>query len=259
MIETLLAVVGRRVLSALELAGGLTNLLIQSILLVLRGAVSIKLTIEQMSLLGVDSFLIVLITTTFTGMVLAFQLSLQALKYGLESYVGAGVAISMAREFAPMLTAIVVAGRGGSAIAAQLGSMKVTEQIDALKALATNPVEYLVVPRFLACIFMVPMLSFFSFLGGVWGGYFISITQGINPIVYKESIKSFFFMSDIWGGLIKAVIYGALVAIVGCYLGLTTEGGAAGVGRSTTNSVVLSTVLIFIFNFPLTILLFGEG
>ncbi|HPZ07457.1 MAG TPA: ABC transporter permease [Candidatus Eremiobacteraeota bacterium] len=250
--------IGKAVLDTLELIGGLISLLCSTLLFLIRGAINFVLTIEQMSILGVDSLLIILLTTSFAGMVMAYQLALQALIYGLEGFVGGGVVLTMARELAPLLTAVVMAGRVGSAITAQIASMKVTEQIDALRSLGTNPVRYLVVPRFLACLLMTPLLTMFSVVGGTAGGYFVATSQGINPYIYMDSIKTFFKVSDLTGGLIKALVFGATVAIVGCYIGFTTEGGAAGVGRSTTNSVVISTVLIFLFNFPLTVVIFGN-
>lgn len=250
---------GKMIISLLELVGGLVSLLFSTLMFLIRGAINIRITLEQMAILGVDSLIIILLTTSFAGMVMAYQLSLQARIYGLEGFVGGGVVLTMARELAPLLTAVVMAGRVGSAITAQIASMKVTEQIDALRSLATNPIRYLVVPRFLACLLMTPLLTMFSVVGGTAGGYFVATGQGINPYTYMDSIKMFFRVSDLTGGLIKALVFGATVAIVGCYIGLITEGGAAGVGRSTTNSVVIATVLIFLFNFPLTVVIFGNS
>ena len=250
--------VGKTVIDLLSLIGGLVSLLFSTISFLVRGAINIRLTIEQMAILGVDSTLIILLTTSFAGMVMAYQLTQQALTYGLESFVGGGVVLTMSRELAPLLTAVVLAGRGGSAITSQIASMKVTEQIDALRSLATNPVRYLVVPRFLACFFMAPLLTLFSVIGGTAGGYFVAVNEGVNPYTYMDSIHALCKVYDLTGGLTKAFIFGAVVAIVGCYTGFSTEGGAAGVGRATTASVVISIVLIFLFNFPLTMIIFGN-
>jgi phospholipid/cholesterol/gamma-HCH transport system permease protein len=152
---------GKMVVSLLELVGGLISLLCSTLLFLIRGAINIRITLEQMAILGVDSLIIILLTTSFAGMVMAYQLALQARIYGLEGFVGGGVVLTMARELAPLLTAVVMAGRVGSAITAQIASMKVTEQIDALRSLATNPIRYLVVPRFLACLLMTPLLTMF--------------------------------------------------------------------------------------------------
>lgn len=251
--------IGKIVVGLLELLGGLVSLLAYTFFFLARGAINLKLTIEQMSILGVDSLVIILMTTSFAGMVMAYQLSLQALTYGLEGYVGAGVVLTMTRELAPLLTAVVLAGRVGSAITSQIASMKVTEQIDALRSLGTNPVRYLVVPRFIACVLMTPFLTFFSVIGGTYGGYFVATNQGINPYTYVDSIRLLCKLTDLSGGLYKALVFGAVVAIVGCYAGFATEGGAAGVGRATTRSVVIATVLIFLLNFPLTMIIFGNA
>jgi len=251
--------IGKLILGILELLGGLISLFFSTLSFLFRGCIGIRLTVEQMAILGVDSLIIILLTTSFAGMVMAYQLAQQALTYGLESFVGGGVVLTMARELAPLLTAVVLAGRAGSAITSQIASMKVTEQIDALRSLATNPVKYLVVPRFLACLLMTPLLTLFSVIGGTAGGYFVALGQGINPYTYMDSIQFLCKIHDLTGGLTKAFVFGAVVAIVGCYTGFITEGGAAGVGRSTTNSVVISIVLIFLFNFPLTVLIFGNS
>lgn len=240
-----------------EYIGGLVFLLLETLGWIGRGSIKPKITVEQMAILGVNSLLIVVITTAFAGAVLSLELAKQAVKFGVGRMVGGGVAIAMIREFGPMLTAIVVAGRAGSAITAELGSMKVTEQIDALMALATNPVRYLVVPRFLACIVMIPMLTLFANLAGTIGGGIVAyFLAGIEPQVFMDSVKSMVILPDLWKGLDKSLVFAAEIALVSCFQGLNTTGGAAGVGQATTGSVVYSIILIFISNYFLSAWLF---
>jgi phospholipid/cholesterol/gamma-HCH transport system permease protein len=210
-----------------------------------------------MVLIGVNSLPVVLLTIGFTGMVISLQTAHLAVKYGAGSAVGAGVAIALARELAPMLTGIVVAGRAGSAICAEISSMKVTEQIDALKAMAVSPFEYLVVPRFLASVIMLPVLTILANVVGFLGGYIIAVYFArINPVSYYNSGVNFLNLSDVIYGLIKAGVFGIIISIVACYQGIITEGGAVGVGKSTTNSVVISTLLIFVANYFLSMIMF---
>jgi phospholipid/cholesterol/gamma-HCH transport system permease protein len=167
------------------------------------------------------------------------------------------VAIAMARELAPVLTGVVVAGRVGAAITAEIGSMKVTEQIDALRVMAINPIKYLVVPRLLACVIMVPILVIFADIIGTVGGYLVAtLYADISSFTYIHSITLFTVVNDIIGGLVKAMFFGGIIAIIGCYKGLTTGEGAEGVGRATTASVVSSIILIFISNYFLSLVLY---
>jgi phospholipid/cholesterol/gamma-HCH transport system permease protein len=182
---------------------------------------------------------------------------------GAASTVGGILAIALARELSPIMVAVVIAGRVGSAYAAEIGTMQVTEQIDALYMLKTDPVEYLVVPRVLACCIMVPMLTILALVVGLSGG--IVIAQGIYGIadsVFLDSIKAFLTIKDVFTGPIKGLVFGALIAIIGCNWGITTSGGAKGVGKSTTAAVVTSLLAIFISDFFLSWLMFqgtGEG
>ena len=217
----------------------------------------IKEVIKQMAKLGVDSLPIVLITTTAAGMVFAVQTANEFVKLGAGSTVGGIVTIAMGRELVPILVGVVVAGRVGAAITAEIGSMKVTEQIDALRVMAVSPINYLVVPRFWACVLMIPILAVFANIFGSWGGYFVSdIYAGISFESYMLSIERFCEPFDIIGGLIKCMAFGAIIAVVGCHKGLTTVAGAEGVGIATTSSVVLSIILIFITNYFLSVLLY---
>jgi phospholipid/cholesterol/gamma-HCH transport system permease protein len=244
---------GLVVIGFFEYLGGIIFLLLETLSWIGKGSVRIGLTIQQMSLLGVSSVAIAMITTTFAGMVTSLQLAQYAVRYGVQNYAGGGVALAMSREFAPMLTAIVVAGRAGSAITAELGSMKVTEQIDALRVMGTSPARYLVVPRFLALIMTVPMLALMAGLGGTIGGAIVANLQAnIQYQVFYDSIRTSIVPWDIYSGLIKAAIFAAEIALIACQTGLATSGGAAGVGKSTTSSVVNSMLLIFITNYFLS-------
>lgn len=213
---------------------------------------------EQMASLGVNSVAIAMLTATTSGAVLALYFAPFLKQYGAEGFTGAVVALAIARELGPVLTGVVVAARAGSAIAAELGTMKVTEQIDALRALAVSPVQYLVVPRVLAAVIMVPLVGALADAGGILGGYLISQTEGVLGVTYLNSIKQFLTPADFVKGIIKTVIFGIIIALVGCHQGLATRGGATEVGRATTNAVVLSIVLIYIANFVLTYFMFSQ-
>lgn len=245
---------GIRVIRLFEYMGGLALLFLETLSWIGRGAIRLGLTVQQMAFLGVNSIAIVISTAAFTGMVVSLELAQLAVRYGAGQFVGRGVALGMGRELGPMLTAIVVAGRAGSAITAEIGSMKVTEQIDAMEAMATNPVKYLVVPRFLACLLMIPILTIFSDISGTVGGCEVAYAlAGILRSTFWDSIRGGGVeLFDVTGGLFKAMIFGAEIALISCYQGLNARGGAAGVGQATTGSVVFSMILIFITNYFLT-------
>ncbi|MBI5562939.1 MAG: ABC transporter permease [Deltaproteobacteria bacterium] len=205
---------------------------------------------KQMEFVGVQSLFVVVLTGTFTGMVLALQ-SFNALKrFGAESMVGPTVALSMARELGPVLAGLMVTGRAGSAMATELGTMRVTEQIDALFTMAINPVKYLVVPRVIAGVCMFPLLTVITDFVGVIGGYLVGVKLlGINPGVYIGRTVDFVQVDDIFTGLMKSVVFGLITSLAACYYGFYTTGGAEGVGRSATSSVVLGSVLILISDY----------
>ncbi|MFH0840165.1 MAG: ABC transporter permease [Candidatus Omnitrophota bacterium] len=201
--------------------------------------------IDQMNKIGVNSLPIVLLTSLFTGMVLALQSAYQMQKMSSEMYIASLVSLSIVRELGPVLTALVVAGRVGAAITAELGTMKVTEQIDALETLATNPIKYLVVPRFLALFIMLPLLTIYADMIGIFGGYIIGVFKlHITPRMYMRMTYQPLVFKDVFTGLIKSVVFGVIIAIVACFQGMRTEGGAEGVGKSTTQSVVISFIMI---------------
>src|SRR5581483_3301193 len=196
---------------------------------------------------------IVVLTGSFTGMVFALQSYIGFQRVGGEQFIGAVVALGMIRELGPVLTGLMVTGRACSAIAAEIGTMQITEQIDALKTLRVNPFQYLVVPRILGGTIIMPFLTLFSMIFGIVGGYFIcTYVLELSPEDYINSIKSYVELADITGGLKKATAFGLILSWVGCYKGYTTSGGARGVGISTTQSVVQSSIMILISNYFLT-------
>lgn len=246
---------GKRIIESCASTGQMTLLFIDTVKR-LKDA-RMQETLRQMALLGADSLPIVLMTILCTGMVFSVQTAKEFVRFGAASSVGGIVAIAMARELVPVLTGVVVAGRIGAAIAAEIGTMKVTEQIDALKVMAANPVSYLVVPRFIAIVLMMPVLIIFANLIGNIGGWVVAhYYAGISTFTYENSIKTLAEVYDMVGGMIKGSVFGAIIAIVGCYKGLTAPNGAEGVGLATTKSVVLSIILIFITNYFLSIILY---
>lgn len=256
--ESLITAFGKKIIYNLESVGKFSQLLGEAVYLFLRrGILDHKILLQQMVQVGINSLPIVLLIGLFTGMVLGIQISLQFVRFGALSLLGGIEAIAFARELAPVLTGVVVAGRVGSSFAAEIGSMKVTEQIDALKAMAINPISYLVVPRFLACLLMLPILVLFSNIIGVLGGFLMAhVYTEIDLATFVDSIAMLVTLTDVFGGLLKAAFFGVIIAITGCYKGLNVTGGASGVGRATTESVVVATILIFIANYLFSILLF---
>lgn len=240
-----------------EFIGGAWILLGISLRYVILGSVSLRDTFFQMASIGVNSLPIVLVTTAFSGMVLALYMADFLVDFGVGSYVGAAVGLSITRELGPVLTAVVVAARSGSAMAAEIGSMKVTEQIDALRALATSPIQYLVVPRLIACAIMLPVITVMAVVVGLLGGYLVAVANGVAGGGFVSSVQQWVDMRDVLMGLLKTVFFGVTIAIVSCQQGLSTIGGATGVGRSTTNAVVISIILIYILNFFLAYIMFG--
>lgn len=240
-----------------EFIGDSTILLVRALRCIFTGAVDLRAVFNQMAIIGVDSIPIVLITVAFSGAVLALYMSQILVSWGVGSLTGGIVGLSITREIGPVLAAVVVAARAGSAIAAELGSMKVTEQIDALRSLAVSPVQYLVVPRLIAAIIMLPALAIFADVIGTTAGYFVANVNGVAGGGFISSLKSQVLPYDVFMGLLKTVFFSIVIVIVGSQQGLQTSGGATGVGKSTTNAVVISIVLIYILNFFLAYVMFG--
>ena len=213
--------------------------------------------LRQMVRLGVDSVPVVFLTAMFTGMVLALQTYNGFQRVHAENFVGSVVALAMLRELSPVLVGLMVTGRVGSSIAAEIGTMRVTEQIDALMALATEPVQYLFVPRVIAGITMLPLLVLLGDALGIYGGYLVAVKLlNSNSVIYEQNTYQFLQMHDLWSGLIKASVFGLILAITGCVRGYYTTGGAEGVGRATTSAVVSASLIILLTDFFLTKLLF---
>lgn len=212
---------------------------------------------EQMLFVGVRSLLIVFFVTLFTGIVISMQTAPQLESLGAVIYVAGLVAVSITRELGPVLTGLVIAGRVGAAMSAELGTMKVTEQVEALESMALNPVRFLVVPRFLALIIMLPCLTILGDAVGIFGGYLIGVFNlHINPGLYIDTTFRFLTAKDIMTGIAKSFVFGGIIALIGCHYGLNTSGGAEGVGKATTTSIVTSFILIIVADCILTAVFF---
>ena len=240
-----LIMLGSHFINFLRYAGGVAILMGETLFWIPIPPLRRRQTLEQMSKIGVDSLPIVSLISLFTGMVLALQSAYQMQKMSAEMYIASLVALSMTRELGPVLTALIVAGRVGASITAELGTMKVTEQIDALETLATNPVKYLVVPRFVALVIMLPLLTLYSDIIGGFGGYIIGVYKlNISHAIYMKNTWNPLKYKDVITGLIKSFFFGVITCLIACYEGMKADGGAEGVGRATTSSVVVSFILI---------------
>jgi phospholipid/cholesterol/gamma-HCH transport system permease protein len=246
--------VGQLSLGAVRQVGGTTLLLGEAAgTLVRRPFVSGRLLLAQCVAVGVQSIPVVAITGAFTGMVLAYQSAAAFARFRAEDLIGTVVSLSMVRELGPVLTGIMVAGRVGSAMAAEIGTMRVTEQIDALITMATNPVRFLILPRLLAATLMLPCLVLFSDLLGILGGAAIAVgALGSNPAMYEERTLQYLTLGDVGVGLVKAAVFGATLALVGCHEGYRVKGGAREVGRAVTRSVVISLIAILVLDYLVT-------
>ncbi|MHB8154441.1 MAG: MlaE family ABC transporter permease [Candidatus Omnitrophota bacterium] len=246
MIFTLLFIdLGRKVLSFMYFFGGLASLSIQTVYHTFKPPYKFDHIVEQSKKAGYDSLPIVSVVALFIGFIFALQFGYFMQRIGSEMYIASLVALAIVRELGPVITALIVAGRVGAANTAELGSMQVTEQIDALETLATNPVKYLVVPRFVALSIMLPLLTLFADIIGIIGSYLICVVKlGITSNMYMNMTFSALLYKDLFTGLFKAWIFGMVIALVSCYEGFNVAGGAVGVGRATTRSVVFSFLMI---------------
>lgn len=244
----------QRLLAATLLGG-------QVIVHLIAGKIHRRNTLDQMAAVGPESLLIALVTAAFVGMVFTIQVAREFINLGAGTAVGGVLALSLARELAPVLTAVILAGRVGSAFAAEIGTMQVTEQIDALQMLKTDPIDYLVIPRVVACCLMLPILTILAFITGMTGGVLIAEgLYGISSTVFLNSARNFLSIWDLVSAMMKAFVFGGLIAVIGSSWGLTTTGGAKGVGQSTTTAVVTALLAIFIVNFFLSWIMFqGTG
>jgi len=252
---SLLKILGNRVTDILGGVGRSSMLLFATFIELFKPPLELSEIGKQMYEAGVKSLFVVLITGMISGFVGAVQAFYQLKAISAQGMMGNFVAVLVLKELSPLLTGFVMAARVGTGFAAELGTMKVTEQIDALRAMATSPIKYLVVPRLVACAIMVPILITFANVTGILGGLFISLSFGVTSGVFFQQFQKAFFVGDIIGGLIKGVAFGTIIAMVGCYKGLNTTGGAEGVGRATSISAVNSFVLIIASDFILNYLI----
>jgi phospholipid/cholesterol/gamma-HCH transport system permease protein len=249
--------VGVKTLDFFEEFGQISQLLWGIITFLPRMIRSRALVLKQMEHIGVDSLPLVMIISIFTGAVSAWQAAYQLKGLAPLSLLGGSTARAVMTELAPVLTGIIIAGRIGASIAAELGTMKVTEQIDALEAMAISPVRYLAMPRFVASVFMMPIIIIIANVIAVFGAYIVSNSSlGVSSEVFFQSVKHYFRMRDFTNGMIKGVFFGGFTSLLGCHIGFRTEGGAEGVGQATIRSFVISAALILILDYVLWMFLF---
>jgi phospholipid/cholesterol/gamma-HCH transport system permease protein len=249
--------VRRRAFDWVAEVGRVTLMLRDVVRFLVPGLRSFGRLVQQMNAIGVGSLWLVVVVSLFTGAVAAVQANYQFTSVVPMRYLGSVILRSVIIELGPVLTALVIGGRVGASIAAELGTMKVTEQIDALRAMAIHPVRYLVVPRVVAAVIMLPVITIFSDAIAIFGGYVVAITSiGVSSHTYTQSLKDFFLMKDLWSGLIKSFFFGGIIGTMGCFYGFATEGGAEGVGLATTRAVVASCVLVLISDYVLANVLF---
>ena len=250
---SLLARSRERADAAFAYVGGLTDLAVQTVQQLRRGPLERELITAQFDQIGVRSLSIVIITSAFIGMVLALQTAYALQDFGGKLFVGTIVSLSLVRELGPVLMSLMVGGRVGAGMAAELGTMKVTEQIDALRALATNPVRKLVVPRVVATTFMFPLLTVISIALGILGGLLIAVSNlHVSANYYLRSVVETVKYNDLASGIGKTFFFGFAIALIACFNGLRTQGGADGVGRATTQTVVTGAITVLIMDFFLT-------
>jgi phospholipid/cholesterol/gamma-HCH transport system permease protein len=231
----------------------------QVLLHLLQGKTYYRKILQHMVTAGPASVSPVVLVSGFAGMIFTIQTARELVRFGALDAVGGAFALAFCRELAPLLTASIIAGQVGSAFAAQIGAMRVTEQIDALYMLKTNPIDYLVLPRVVACILMMPIMMVFALVVGIAGGVFAAFQfYHVDPEAFLESVRTFLEPSDLLMIFVKGLIFGAIVAINGCSWGLTTKGGAKEVGESATTAVVTTWVLIFMMDFFLSLLMFHQ-
>ncbi|MBP5615788.1 MAG: ABC transporter permease [Alphaproteobacteria bacterium] len=258
-IENFLRALGKPLVAFLMSLGKLSVFIVRAVYHALTPPIYFKNFIKQVLEMGFYSVPVVGLTTIFAGMVIALQTYSGFSKYGAESAVANVVLISVTRELAPVLSALMVAGRIGAAMAAEIGTMKVTEQLDALVTLSTNPFKYLFAPRLWAGLCVLPLLVLFGDVIGVFGGYVVGVYKlGFNPANYINSTIENLEAIGIISGLIKAAVFGFIISLMGCYNGYKSKGGAQGVGQATTNAVVSASILVLIFNYLITEIFFAK-
>jgi len=253
-----LAIIGKIILAALAELGKLSSFVALSISHIVRPPFYWRLIGQQMWLIGYNSLPVVGLTALFTGAALAQQIFVGGTRFNAESVVPGVVVIAIVRELGPVLGGLMVAGRVSSAMAAELGTMRVTEQIDALVTLSTDPFKYLIVPRLLAAVFTLPLLVLVANVIGVLGGFLIGTERlGLNAANYLQVTSDFLEATDVYSSLVKAGVFGFFIALMGSYHGYNSRGGAQGVGKATTNAVVSAFIAILLTNLIITVVVFG--
>lgn len=254
-----LAALGRSCLNFSQSTGRLTLFILHTVENLFKRPFNLKAIFQQTLEVGYYSLPVVGLTAIFSGMVLALQTYTGFSRFSADSSVASIVVISMARELGPVLAGLMVAGRVGASMAAEIGTMRVTEQIDALQTLSANPFRYLVVPRVLTGLIVLPILVFIADIIGVFGGFLVGVFKlANNPYDYIYETLQFVEFTDVFSGLVKAAVFGFIVALMGCYHGFYAQGGAQGVGKATTNAVVSASILILIFNYLITEMFFAS-
>jgi len=245
--------IGRYVLNFLKYLGTYGLFLLNALFWMLCSPLKLRRVIEQINFIGVKSTVIVILTGAFTGMVLSLQAFYALNKFGGESLLGPTVALSLIRELGPVVSALMVTGRAGSALASEIGIMKISEQLDAMEIMAVNPYRYLIVPNIVASLIAFPVLGSFFALIGIWGGYIVGVKMlGLSAGTYFGEMTNYLDMKDIKMGIYKSISFGLIVSWICCYKGFYTEYGAKGVGKATTQSVVISSVFILIWDYFIT-------
>jgi phospholipid/cholesterol/gamma-HCH transport system permease protein len=248
---------GTKVLTSIENFGKMVIFFVSAVFLVFTPPYRLKNYLDTLEFVGVGSLFIIFLTGSFTGAVLALQGAYAFSQFNAEGLTGATVALTLTRELAPVLTGLMVTGRAVSAMATEIGTMRVTEQIDALHTMAINPIHYLVSPRIFSTIFMMPILTMIFNMVGMIGAYLVAVVMmNIDPGIFMDKIKWMLDLQDLNSGLIKALVFGAIISLNGTYYGYNTTGGARGVGEATTKAVVSSSILIFVTDYFLTSIMF---
>ncbi len=245
--------IGAATLFLIDEMGRMFIFLLQAVAWLFRPPLRVRHIIKQLHFIGLKSTFVVILTATFTGMVLALQGYYSLRKFGSEGLLGSAVALSMIRELGPVLASLMVTARAGSAMTAEIGIMRITEQIDALETMAVNPLQYLISPKIVASLLAVPLLVSIFDVVGIWGGYIVGVKLlGVGAGSYWSSIESAVEWKDVYGGILKSMSFGLIVSWVCCYKGFTTSMSAEGLGKATTDAVVLTSVLILIWDYFLT-------
>lgn len=250
---------GEVTIHAVEDLGRMAMLLIETAVWAVRPPYRLRVVLQALESVGVGSLFIVLFTGLFTGLVMAYQSIYAFGLFGAETLVGGTVAASVVRELGPVLTGLMVSGRTGSSMTTELGTMRVTEQIDAMAVMAVNPVQYLVMPRVVATMFMMPLLVLLFNFVAIGGAYALSVgVMNIDPGIFVQKIRDFVVAKDILFSCIKAACFGLAIGLIGCYKGFYASGGAKGVGEATTSSVVTSSIAVLFIDYVLTVFMYGS-